>query len=270
LQDHDSAVGEELRLLASKLLDLGRRRKASCLALTSALPAEGKSTISVGLASALAREPGRRILLIESDLRRPSLTTSLGLRPAPGLSDWLHGTVERVPVRLVEPGGFFLLTGGEAGLRRPEILGSHRMDALLRAARESFDFVVLDAVPVLPVADAILMQDLVDGFLLVVRSRQTPRDAVNDALAKLRSDTVLGVVLNDHREYRGTYKAYVYQRYGMRDESPSLPSTTARFSAVAGAPAAARGAAWHERTAGDQTAPAAAEMALGRVQFRWP
>ena len=74
---------------------------------------------------------------------------------------------------------------------------------------------LLDAVPVLPVADTVLMQDLVDGFQLVVRSRRTPRDAIHDTLAKLRSDRVIGVVFNGHREYRGSYKDYGYRRYGM-------------------------------------------------------
>jgi polysaccharide chain length determinant protein (PEP-CTERM system associated) len=239
LKDHNSAVGEELRLLAAKLLDLGRRRKVNCLALTSSLPVEGKSTVSVGLAGALAREPGRRILLIEADLRRPSFTANLGLRPAPGLSDWLHGTVSQVPVRLVEPGGFVLLTAGDVGVKRPEMLGSQRMGALLRAARQQFDFVLLDTVPVLPVADAILMQDLVDGFLLVVRSRQTPRHAISDALAKLRSDTVVGVVLNDHKEYRGTYKAYAYRRHAAESRSPASPSVVAMLATDAPATIAA-------------------------------
>ena len=77
--------------------------------------------------------------------------------------------------------------------------------------------------PVLPVADAVLMQDLVDGFLLVVRSRQTRRDAIHDALARLRSDRVVGVVLNDHQEYRDAYRARAYERYGMRSGTQPLP-----------------------------------------------
>src|SRR6185295_19868226 len=100
--------------------------------------------------------------------------------------------------RVVDPGGFFLLAAGQSGRKRPEILGSPRMDALLKAARRQFDFVLIDAVPVLPVADAVLMRDLVDAFLLVVRSRQTPRDAIKEALAKLRSNRIIGVVFDGH------------------------------------------------------------------------
>jgi succinoglycan biosynthesis transport protein ExoP len=210
LRDSGDPVGEELRLLAARLGDV-RQRPATCIGVTSALPVEGKSTISVGLSGALA-EDGRRILLIEADLRRPSLTPALGVPPAPGLSDWLEGLVEEVPVRYIEPGGFSLLTAGQTGLRRPEVLRSPRMQALLRGARAKYDLVILDAAPVLPVSDAVLMQDLLDGFLLVVRARQTPRDAIQDAVAKLRSATILGVVLNDHREYRGSYRDRAYRQ----------------------------------------------------------
>jgi polysaccharide biosynthesis transport protein len=224
LNDHNSIVGEELGLLGVNLRDICRRRKLSCLAVTSALPSEGKSTISVGLATALAREPGQRILLIEADLRRPSLTKTLGLPPAPGMSEWLNGTLDRVPVRVVEPGGFFLLAAGQTGRKRPEALGSPRMDELLRGARRHFDFVLVDAVPVLPVADAVIMRDLVDAFLLVVRSRQTPRDAIQEALSKLRSNRIIGVVLNGHREYRGSYKEDAYRRYGMVYGARSSPA----------------------------------------------
>ena len=232
LEDHNSVVGEEMRFFAANLLETCRRLKVTCLALTSALPGEGKSTLSVGLAGALSREPGRRILLIEADLRRPSFTKALGLPPAHGLSEWLNGTLDYVPVRFLEPGGFFLVTAGETGLKRPELLGSPRMDAVLRAGRRVFDLVILDVVPVLPVSDTILMQDLVDGFQLVVRSRKTPRHAIHDTLAKLRSDKVIGVVFNGHREYRGSYKDYGYRRYGMAYGSPESAGLRARLSAL--------------------------------------
>jgi succinoglycan biosynthesis transport protein ExoP len=229
LEDPNSVVGEELRVFGASVLDLCRRNRVTCLGMTSALPGEGKSTLSVGLASALGREPGRRVLLIEADLRRPSLAGSLGLPPAHGLSEWLNGTLDYLPVRRVEPGGFFLVAAGQTLLRRPELLGSPRMDAILVAARRMFDLVVLDAVPVLPVADTVLMQDLVDGFQLVVRSRRTPREAIHDTLAKLRPDRILGVVFNGHQEYKASHKYYGYQRYGMGYGPAAPPGRVAKL-----------------------------------------
>jgi capsular exopolysaccharide synthesis family protein len=219
LFDPRSFAGEELRRLGARTQDLRRVRGTSCIALTSPLAGEGKSTISVGLAAALAREPGRRVLLIEADHRCGSLQRTLGIAHSPGLAEWLNGAIDYVPVRVLEPGGFFLLVTGQAQLERPELLGSSRMEGLLRAARGLFDFVILDATPVLPVADAVLIQDLVDGFLVVVRSRKTPKDAIREALARLRPDRVLGVVLNEHvgvdRSYRDqTYQAYLSTKRG--------------------------------------------------------
>jgi capsular exopolysaccharide synthesis family protein len=215
LRDKRSVVGEELRFLAARVLDLQRERRLSCLAVTSALPGEGKSTVSTGLAGALAWEPGRSVLLLEADLRRPSLCARLGVPPSAGLSEFLTGQIEQMPLRRVNPGSFFLVVAGQAEFDRPEVLQSQRMEAALRGARQRFDIVLVDSTPLLPVTDAVLMQDLVDGFLLVVRSRQTPRDAVDEATSKLRPGRCLGLVLNDHTVYRHSYKAYGYQRYGM-------------------------------------------------------
>ena len=153
-----------------------------CLAVTSALPGEGKSTVVAGLAAALSREPGRRVLLLEADLRRPSLTSLLHLRPCAGLSEYLNGSSSELAVRRVEPWVSSLAVSGIAQLERPEALGSGPMDALLRAAKVLYDFVLLDAPPLLPVTDSLLLEDMVDGFLLVVRSRQTPRAAIDEAL----------------------------------------------------------------------------------------
>lgn len=210
-----SVMGEELRLLRARVRRLSKDRGLKCLALTSALPSEGKSTVALGLAAAVAREPGKRVLLIEADLRRPTLSGRLGLPPARGMVEWLTGRLDRVPVRRVEPSGFSLIVAGQTPLEDPEILGSPTMETLLQTARGSFDFVVLDVPPVLPVADTILLQDFIDGFVFVVRSRTTPREAIIEAMGRLRSEKILGLVLNDQREYRNSYRNYAYARYGM-------------------------------------------------------
>ena len=219
LRDTHSVIGEELRLLRAKLRALSQERSIEVMALTSALPGEGKSTIALGLATALAREVGSSVLLVEADMRRPSISKMLGAPPAPGLSEWLNGALDRIPVRTVQPGGFQLLSAGEAPLESPESVGSPLMEALLVSARTVYDFVLLDGPPVLAVSDTILLQDLVDGLLVVVRSRKTPREGVLDALGRLRAEKILGVVLNDHKEYRHSYRNYAYERYGMGDGS---------------------------------------------------
>ena len=217
LRDAHSITGEELRLLRSRLRTLEQERGVKSIVMSSAVPGEGKSTVSLGLAASLAREKGRRILLVEADLRRPSISGALGIPPAPGLAEYLNGQLDRVPVRSVQPGGFDLLVAGQEPVESPDSVGSLLMKALVRSARGVYDFVLLDGPPVLVVSDTILLQDLVDGVLLVARSRRTPREAILDALGRLRAEKLLGVVLNDHKEYRSSYKSYAYKYYGMAE-----------------------------------------------------
>jgi Mrp family chromosome partitioning ATPase len=182
--------------------------------VVSALPEEGKTTLAVGLAVALAQEPGRRVLLVEADLRRPALEKYLGLHREFGVGDWLEGTARRVAVRRIMPQGFFLLPAGRFPSRRPELLQSDRMRALLDLARASFDAVILDCPPLVPVADSLLLQDLLDGFVFVVRARRAPLETVTTAMAQLKPDRVAAVVLNDQRQVMPRYYEYTRARQG--------------------------------------------------------
>jgi tyrosine-protein kinase len=201
---------EEIRHLIAKIQLLNEERPARCLGLVSATGGEGKTTLSIGIAAALADEPDRRVLLIEADLRKPAIEGYLGLPRAPGVSDWLKGA-SGLTVRWVTPTGFALLSGGRLPLERPELLGSARMITLLESARQSFDFVIVDCPPVTPVADAVILQDHLDGFLFVVRARHGPRETVVRAASRLKAGRILGMVFNDQREI---LRRYGYGRYG--------------------------------------------------------
>ena len=214
VEDRRSVAGEEMRLLRAALQRISKAGGQSCVAVTSALPGEGKSTVALGLAAVLARA-GRRVLLVEADLRRPTISEILGLAPAPGLDEWLTADLTRIPVRRMGPGGFFLLVAGGRQVKNPEGLGTPAMEALLGGARRDFDFVLLDTPPVLSVADTTLLQDLLDGLLVVVRSRVTRRDAIVEAVRRFDPGKILGMVLNDHRDYRQSYSSYAYRGYGM-------------------------------------------------------
>jgi capsular exopolysaccharide synthesis family protein len=201
---------EEIRHLIAKIQLLNEERPARCLGLVSATGGEGKTTLSIGIAAALADEPDRRVLLVEADLRKPAIEAYLGLPRAPGVSDWLKGA-SGLPVRWVTPPGFALLSGGRAPLERPELLGSARMITLLESARQSFDFVIVDCPPVSPVADAVILQDHIDGFLFVVRARHGQKETVVRAASRLKAGRILGMVFNDQREI---LPRYGYGRYG--------------------------------------------------------
>jgi Mrp family chromosome partitioning ATPase len=215
----EPVVAEEFRLLRAKVRALDAERRLRVFGIVSAAMGEGKSTIALGLARAFAQEPDTRVLLVEADLRRPTLENYLGLAKVPGLGEWLETGVGPIGLRRVGSGGFYLLSGGlPTHQRQPELLGSERMVSVLESARRSFDFVVVDCPPLLPVADAVLLQDVVDGFLLLVRERFTPWTTISRALTRLKPDRIRGVMLNDHQEIvprdssYGYHSAYFDQR----------------------------------------------------------
>jgi len=192
---------EPFRVLRTKVRTLDAERPLRCLGLVSATAQEGTSAVAVGLAGALAQEREHRVLLLEARLRTPALEQALGLTREPGLSEWLGGSASRaVPLRRVEPWGFHLLAGGAPASQPAELLASESMGRLLAAARARFDFVLLDCPPLEPVADSVVLQDVLDGLLLVVRARHASRHAIRQALSQLKPGAVRGVVLNDRTE----------------------------------------------------------------------
>jgi Mrp family chromosome partitioning ATPase len=197
----DSRAFESFRMLRTKVRALGAERPLGCIGLVSAIAQEGTSSVAVGLAGALAQEPEQRVLLVEATLRKPALERALGLAPAPGLSEWLGGPASgAVPLRRVEPWGFHLLAGGAPAPQPSELLGSASMAHLLAAARSHFDTVLLDCPPLETVADSVMLQDLLDGFLFVVRARHSSHDAIRQAVAHLKPGVVRGVVFTDRTE----------------------------------------------------------------------
>ena len=200
-------ASEQLRLLASRVRAVGRQRRLRTIGVVSATPGEGKTTIAIALARFLAFAGRERVLLVEADLRRPALDKALGLPPS------ADGVLQHLAVgkgvltirRLAEGEESWVLSAGAGTLRHPEILASPRMTALLEAAARSFSYVVVDCPPLITVADAFLLQDHLDGFVLVVRSRHASREAVLRATSMLKPGAVLGTVFNDQREILKSY-----------------------------------------------------------------
>jgi capsular exopolysaccharide synthesis family protein len=212
--DERSLPGEQLRLLAARLRAMGLDRRLRRIGVVSSALGEGKTTVSLGLCRALALERQRRVLLIEVDMRRPAIDNALGLEPpALGLREYLEGAGD-VPTLRRMTTGFWVLSAGRGVMERPEILSTGRLSGLLRAADRVFDYVVLDFPPLLPVADAVVVQDHVDGFVFVVRSRHSPRETIQKAAALLKPGSIAGVVLNGQHDILPSYGQYAYRRYG--------------------------------------------------------
>jgi capsular exopolysaccharide synthesis family protein len=202
------AFAEGYRVLRTALQGPAQDGRGQVLLLTSTLPGEGKSLTSVNLALALASAESR-VLLIDADLRRPVLSTLLGTRRTPGLSELLTGVARAEQAIQRVPGSrLFLLPSGTPVRRNPaDLLATTALRDLLVSLRGRFDYVILDTPPGGAIADALILSPLADGVLVVARSGKVTRDALVHVLERLANARafVLGVVLNraraDHDRY---------------------------------------------------------------------
>ncbi len=201
LLEPTSLAAEQYRTIRLQVENLRRERNVRVVAVSSPGRAEGKTVTAINLAGALAQSPDARVVLVETDLRHPSVSGALGLPAGRGLSTYLLDTALPVEWVVERPDGlgFAVVRAGAASTMPYELLKSPRLAALLRSLRERFDFVVLDTPPVLPFPDAGILRDLVDGFVVVVRANRTPRELLRDSLHALGAPRVIGVVLNDHQ-----------------------------------------------------------------------
>lgn len=200
---------EGFRQLRTNLRFVDVDRPPKVIAVTSALPGEGKTSIAVNLAASMA-ESGVKVCLVETDLRRPTAARALGLVPDAGLTTCLIGQAHVHQV-LQSAGTFTVLTSGPVPPNPAELLGSEQFRTVLATLSDEFDHIVIDTSPVLPVTDTAAMAPMVDGYVLVVRAARTGRSQIVTALDALRrgGTPVLGMVLN-MAPLRGEGKAYGY------------------------------------------------------------
>jgi len=205
---------EGFRQLRTNLRFVDVDRAPKVIAVTSALPGEGKTSVAVNLAAAMA-EAGAKVCLVETDLRRPTVARSLGLVGDAGLTSCLIGQAHVQQV-LQSTGTFSVLTSGAVPPNPAELLGSEQFRTVLATLSEEFDHIVIDTSPVLPVADTAAMAPVVDGYVLVVRAARTSRTQVTAALDTLRrgGTPVLGTIFNmaPQKGEEGAYGyAYTYR-----------------------------------------------------------
>jgi protein-tyrosine kinase len=188
---------EELRSLRSRLYQVRQERALKSLLITSALPGEGRSFVAANLAQVLALQAGCRVLLIDADLRNPSLHSMFGTSRDLGFSEYLLQEMEEFSVmQRGEAEGLFLIPAGRRAEGPTELVGNGRLRALLGRVEPLFDWIIIDSPAAVPVSDACLLADCCDGVLLVVRSNFTPSDIVLKARERFRQESLVGVVLN--------------------------------------------------------------------------
>jgi protein-tyrosine kinase len=223
---------EQFRTLRSRLYQLRASQPLRTLLVTSAVPGEGKTFVTSNLAQAIVRQPDRRALIIDADLRCARLHLPLGAPTSPGLTDYLRGEADEMAViQHGQEGNLCFIAGGNEVTDPSELLSNGRLRKLLERVTPVFDWVILDSPPCVPVADASILADLCDGVLLVVRAASTPSAVAEKARQELQGKNVIGVVLNaiDEAEMHGSayYQAYGYGTYGGGEsKSPEAPTGT--------------------------------------------
>ena len=228
-----SQMAESYRALRTSVLLTSLGAPPKTILVTSALPQEGKSTTSINCAIVLAQKDSR-VLLIDADLRRPSIHKTLGLGPKIGLSDVLTGnaTLQQVILRSPVAPSLFILPAGTPPPNPAELLASSNMRDILASLRDQYDHVVIDTPPTLSVTDAVVMSTSADAVILVIRSGQTTKQALRRSRELLMrvNARVCGVLLNAvdlrspdyyyYYEYQGKYG----KRYYQEDVSKENPS----------------------------------------------
>ena len=215
--DEESLAAEKFRFLGVRLRHLQQKRSLKRILVTSSVAGEGKSTIAANLACALARNK-QRVLLLDGDLRRPSLASQLGLDSLPGLGELLEGSgTLTANVYRVESLGFWILPAGKSPRNPLEFMQPGKLTALLDQLGEAFDWIVIDSPPVLPLADTSIWMRLADAILLVTRPGTTAKRQLQRSLEAIEQSKLLGAVLNGSKEATANnYHYYHYSQSGVQ------------------------------------------------------
>jgi capsular exopolysaccharide synthesis family protein len=194
----NSLAAEQYRQLRTRLAHAESAHALRSVLITSPQKGEGKSLTASNLALTMAQELQRHVVLVEADLRKPSLQQLFGLPAGPGLAEYLSGAADLKDVMKFLPNhNLTVIAAGTAPGNPAELLGSTAMRRLLDQLRTRFDRVILDTPPVLPLADVAVLAPMVDGTLLVVRAGVTPKPAIENALRGFDSSRLVGIVLNE-------------------------------------------------------------------------
>jgi capsular exopolysaccharide synthesis family protein len=207
LTDKEDPTAEAIRLLGVRLRDLRRIRPLKKLLITSTIPQEGKSTISANLACALALSSDEKVLLVEGDLRRPTLPRMFGIAVTSGIQECVGDEGRQLKgIYRLEDAGIWILPAGDTPANPLELLQSHQLQSVIEKLTAYFDWIVIDSPPVLPLADTSIWMRMADGVLLVTRQGTTQKRQLQKGLEALDQKKLLGALLNGAAT--STYSGY--------------------------------------------------------------
>ena len=223
---------EQYKLLRTNLdFTLPVNIKCPVIGVTSSMRGEGKSTTAVNLSYVLA-ERGQKVLLIDGDLRIPSIAKKMDITSSVGLTNFLMGKgvdIEAFKTDISE--NWYILPAGNIPPNPSELLGSKRMEAVLEDFKKIFDYIIIDLPPVNIVSDALSISGLITGIIVVIREEYTEKKELEHCfrLLKLSNVNVLGCVMNESRNGGGSYgkyrkyKYYKYYKYYRYETTPENP-----------------------------------------------
>jgi capsular exopolysaccharide synthesis family protein len=202
---------EQFKALRAKFEYQVDLHKYKVVAVTSAIAEEGKTLTSANLAANLASVGRKKVLLVDTDMRKSDIAQMFNIRSKPGLKEFLTGSVplEEIILSDTTVTGLRIISGGERGAVPAELLAGDTFRSFLKEMRNKFDIVLLDTPPILPVADTLTLRNQVDGFIFIFRIGFTPYVMLRQALEEIEKEKILGVVLNGVEMQKYKY----YQRY---------------------------------------------------------
>ncbi len=229
-----SITAEQFRKLRTRILGLGVDDPLRTIMVTSATEAEGKTLVAANLAAAIAFELNIHALLVDTDLRNPSVGEMFGFKRTRGLSDYLTGQ-ENISNFFVNTGidRLSIIPGGSGRENPSELLGSMKMENLVNELKSRYKdrYIIFDSSPLLATTEPGVLTRMVDGIIIVVKAGVTPRETIQQAISHLDSEKIMGVVLNDlefksgalNSRYFGSTSYYYRYRREHREKKPEKP-----------------------------------------------
>ena len=213
------AIKEAYNSIRTKLIFTGKGEKCPVFAVSSPMAGDGKSTNAVSLAVSIAMAE-QKVLLIDADMRKPSVHRFFGAESRNGLSEILAGLTNEIKIRPTDNPYLNILTAGQVPPNPAELLGSKQMDTLLDYVRQYFDYVIIDTPPVNIVTDASVIASKITGYVLVVQSGKNHLQDINDAVHQINEmkGTIVGMVLNDPFNRAEAHYSYMYRKYYRYDK----------------------------------------------------
>jgi capsular exopolysaccharide synthesis family protein len=216
-----SFISEQFKTLKVRIYEAGEKAPLQAIAVSSPQAMDGKSLVAANFAASFLKDPGKRVILVDCDLRNPSIHKFFGASIEPGLLGYLGngGLPAYCYLRRIER--LYLMTAGGVSANATENLSSGRMRELIAYLKTEFDLVILDCPPFGPISDAEILTNLADGLLMVVRSGRTTYSSMEKALKNLDGSKLVGMVFNDIKPMMfNTRYHYKYYHYKYRNSYP--------------------------------------------------